>query len=136
MKKIIILLGALILLGSCNRKTDCSNLVCLAVFVEISLQTVDGNNQGVEVNSIKATNLRTGKVYEKIKKSDYTINGEVVYIIVDDGDKLDFSDSGDNLTIDIVSKTNKTYSFSFIIAGGKCACGIRKISGPDKVMID
>ncbi|MNX72795.1 hypothetical protein D3C86_1041630 [compost metagenome] len=59
------------------------------------------------------------------------------FIIVDDGNTKSLSEAGDDLKITGTSvETNQTKSVIVKVKGGKCACHIEKVSGPEQIAFD
>lgn len=139
MKKIalVLLLGVALLACKKNKTTsDCGDKICTEEFASVTLKFVDNKGAGAEVKDFSVINQRTG---ERIaaNSSIYTSTTKGVFIIVDDNNKLGLSEQGDNLKITGTSvETNQTKSDVIKVSGGKCACHINKISGPQQIAFD
>lgn len=139
MKKIalVLLLGVALLTCKKNKTTsDCGDKICTEEFASVTLKFVDNKGAGAEVKDFSVINQRTG---ERIaaNSSIYTSTIKGVFIIVDDNNKLGLSEQGDNLKITGTSvETNQTKSDVIKVSGGKCACHINKISGPQLIAFD
>jgi len=139
MKKIalVLLLGVALLACKKNKTTsDCGDKICTEEFASVTLKFVDNKGAGAEVKDFSVINQRTG---ERIaaNSSIYTSTIKGVFIIVDDNNKLGLSEQGDNLKITGTSvETNQTKSDVIKVSGGKCACHINKISGPQQIAFD
>lgn len=138
MKKIILsILIATALIG-CKKKNDTKEpeKICSTEFAMVSIRFTDKNGAGAEIKDITVVNQRTG---EKIQASANafvdTVRGG--YIIADDRNRLGLSENGDDLKITATSvSSNQTRSATIRVSGGKSACHINKISGPDQVAFD
>ncbi|WP_316826807.1 hypothetical protein [Pedobacter miscanthi] len=139
MKKIALLLIIGIALLNCKKNktiTDCGDKMCTYEFVSYGIRFVDNKGEGAEVKDFSVINQRTGESL-KANSSIYTSTVKGAFIVVDDGNKLQLSENGDDLKITGTSvATNQTKSVVIKMGGGKCACHISKISGPDQVVFD
>lgn len=139
MKKIalVLLLGVALLACKKNKTTsDCGDKICTEEFASVTLKFVDNKGAGAEVKDFSVINQRTGEQIAA-NSSIYTSTTKGVFIIVDDNNKLGLSEQGDNLKITGTSvETNQTKSDVIKVSGGKCACHINKISGPQQIAFD
>ncbi len=136
MKKITfaLLMGIALLTCKKNKTTsDCGGKICTEEFASIMIKFVDNKGAGTEVKDVDVINQRTGKrIMANSSISTNTTKG--VFIVVDDQNKLDLSDQGDDLKITGTSVgTQQTKSVIIKVSGGECACHIAKISGPDQI---
>lgn len=136
MKKITfaLLVGITLLTCKKNKTTsDYGDKICTEEFASIMIKFVDNKGTGVDVKDFDVINQRTGKrIMANSSISSSTTRG--VFIVVDDQNKLDLSEQGDELKITGTSlDTQQTKSVIIKVSGGKCACHIAKISGPDQV---
>lgn len=139
MKKIalVLLLGVALLTCKKNKTTsDCGDKICTEEFASVMLKFVDNKGAGAEVKDFNVINQRTGeRVTANSSISTSTIKG--VFIIVDDNNKLGLSEQGDDLKITGTSvETGQTKSDVIKVSGGKCACHINKVSGPQQLAFD
>ena len=139
MKKIalVLLMGVALLTCKKNKTTsDCGDKICTEEFASVVLKFVDNKGAGAEVKDFNVINQRTGeRVTANSSISTSTIKG--LFIIVDDNNKLGLSEQGDDLKITGTSvETGQTKSVVIKVSGGKCACHINKISGPEQVTFD
>jgi len=139
MKKIVLVLLLGVALLSCkkNKSTDdCGPRICTQEFVTVMLKFVDNKGAGAEVKDFNVINQRTGERL-KANSSITTSTDKGVFIVVDDANKPDLSEQGDELKITGTSvATSQTKSVVIKVSGGKCACHINKISGPDQLAFD
>lgn len=138
MKKlaIILLLGGLFLSCEKNSTENCEERACTMEFRMLTIRFVDKQGQAEEVKDFNVMNQRTGKrVYANSSASANLIKGS--YIFVDDGNTQSLSAEGDDLKISGTSlTTNQVKSAIVKVKGGKCACHIEKVSGPDQIAFD
>lgn len=139
MKKILLAIFMIATLLSCKKKTpesDCGTRACTAEFVSLRINYVNNKGAGTEVKDLTIVNQRTGdKKYPTMNGYITVIRGS--YVIADDGNLKSLSEEGDDLKITATSvETNQTKSVVVKVIGGKCACHVSKVSGPDQVQFD
>lgn len=139
MKKIALALLLVSALLSCEEKktdSECEDRICTEEFRSLVVKFVDNKGVAAEVKDFSVVNQRTGeKVYANSAAMSNLIKGS--YIIVDDGNTKSLSEAGDDLKITGTSaETNQTKSAVVKVKGGKCACHIEKVSGPEQVAFD
>ncbi|TCC98411.1 hypothetical protein [Pedobacter hiemivivus] len=139
MKKIVLALLLVSALLSCKEKTTdtgCEDRICTEEFRSLVIKFVDNKAVGAEVKDFSVVNQRTGeKVYANSAAASNLIKGS--FIIVDDGNTKSLSEAGDDLKITGTSvETNQTKSAIIKVKGGKCACHIEKVSGPEQIAFD
>lgn len=139
MKNLILalLMGSAML--SCKKKTSdspCGFKVCTEEFRSIVIRFVDNKGIGTEVKDVSVVNQRTGeKVYSNSSAAANLIIG--AHIVVDDGSTKSLSEEGDDLKITGTSvETKQTKSVVIKVQGGRCACHINKVSGPEQIIFD
>ncbi|TKC03934.1 hypothetical protein [Pedobacter frigoris] len=138
MKKIALLLLMGTAMLSCRKdreKSDC-NKMCTLDYRSVGIRFVDKNGAPTEVTGFSVVNQRTGeKVYASSAATINMIKGG--FLVADDGNLRNLSEAGDNLKVTGTSvETNQTKSAVLKISGGKCACHIAKLSGPDQIAFD
>jgi len=139
MKKIVLALLLVSALLSCKEKTTdtgCEDRICTEEFRSLVIKFVDNKAVTAEVKDFNVINQRTGeKVYASSAAASSLIKGS--FIIVDDGNTKSLSEAGDDLKITGTSvETNQTKSAIIKVKGGKCACHIEKVSGPEQIAFD
>jgi hypothetical protein len=139
MKKVTLVLLMGIALFACKKNkstSECENKICTEEFVMLGIKFVDNKGAGAEIKYLSVINQRTGeKLYAKSSATVNTIKG--YYIVLDDANKLQLSEQGDDLKISGTSvATNQTKSAVVKVSGGKCACHIKKISGAEQLAFD
>ncbi|MDQ0636539.1 hypothetical protein QF042_000104 [Pedobacter sp. W3I1] len=138
MKKITLLVLMGITLLSCekNKTSDCGEKMCTEQFVSVMIRFVNNKGEATEVKDFKVINQRTGeKLQASSSISINTIQG--AFVVVDDGNIQSLSEQGDDLKITGTSvETGQTKSAVVKVSGGKCACHINKMSGPEQIAFD
>lgn len=124
---------------SCKKKksdSECEPRACTAQFVSLSINYVNNKGAGTDVKDFTVVNQRTGdKKYPTMSGNITVIRGS--YVFADDGNTKSLSEQGDDLKITATSvETNQTKSVIVKVSGGKCACHISKVSGPEQVVFD
>ncbi|WP_316793947.1 hypothetical protein [Pedobacter frigoris] len=139
MKKIALLLLMGTAMLSCQKdrgRSGCEDKMCTYEYRSVSIRFVDKNGAPAEVTDFSVVNQRTGeKIYASSAAAINMIKGS--FLVVDDGNLYSLSEAGDNLKVTGTSvETKQTKSAVLKISGGKCACHISKISGPDQIAFD
>ncbi|WP_025141844.1 hypothetical protein [Pedobacter jeongneungensis] len=139
MKKLTLLLIMGIALLSCKKNkttSECGDKICTQELASVVIRFVDNKGEGAEVKDFSVINQRTGESL-KANSSIYTSTVKGAFIVIDDGNKSQLSEGGDDLKITGTSATtNQAKSVVIKASGGKCACHIKKITGPDQVTFD
>lgn len=136
MKRVILFL--MIAVGtSCSEKInqECPQLICTQLFVSINVQFKDAAGKTVAVTDFKAVNKRIDKVIY----IDTTANSgsPTNFTIASDASKNEFSAKGDQVMVTATHPDTKaTVETGFVISGGKCACHVAKLSGPDEIVFE
>jgi len=139
MKKLALALLLISTFLACKKKStgsECGNRICTEEFRSLVIKFSDKKGLPAEIKDFNVVNQRTGeKVYANSAMTSSLIKGS--FIIVDDGNVKDLSESGDDLKVTGTSvETNQTKSVTVKVKGGKCACHIDKLSGPEQVTFD
>lgn len=136
--KIIVFVSALFLLSACvsqqETKTKCGSVVCTDEFIMIPVKVIATKSSSVDFKTYKVINLATGKEVKSNSWPGRDNPGTIV--IADDGHRRSFPEKGADLELQITRKDDRVIKQDYKIAGGKCACHVSKISGPDQVDID
>jgi hypothetical protein len=131
------LLTCLFLTVSCSDQlieTDCPDLICSQEFRYLSVMFKDANGTLIAVKDFGATIERTG-TSPKTMQNDDTVVG--VYTVITDNDTKTLSPKGDTIRVRATHPvTNQEKEFFFVVKGGKCACHIEKVSGPEEVVFN
>lgn len=125
-------------LSSCDDEiaSECEERNCTLEFRSIGISFADNKGAPAEVKQFSVINQRTKKTLfqNSSRASDLTIGD---YIVAHDGNTKDLSEEGDDLKVTATSiETNQTKSVLVKVKGGKCACHIDKVSGPEQVVFD
>ncbi|WP_158825081.1 hypothetical protein [Mucilaginibacter lacusdianchii] len=122
---------------ACNKsgsRKPCATQVCTLEFQSVVVKFVDKQGQPVVVQNYRAVNLTTGRAVsgagaiDAVKKPGY-------YTVINDSSIEQLSGLGNDIQVTAVNPaTNQSLTANFEISGGKCACHINKISGPEQVV--
>ena len=117
-----------------KKKTDCGDIICDKTFVSIPVKIITTNGTDVSFKSYKVIDLATGKSIN----SDPTpgTNNPNTIVIADDRHLKTFSEKGVALQLQIKKKDDSIVKVNYKIGGGKCACHVTKLDGPDEVNIN
>jgi len=116
-----------------TKKTDCGNIICTHIFVSIPIKIITTDGAGVKFKSYKVINMATGKTVSS-KPMAGTGNPNTI-VIADDSHLKDFSEKGEDLQLQIKKSNDSIVKANYKISGGKCACHVSKLDGPDEVNI-
>jgi len=123
---------------SCKKKStdsECGKIICTEEFRSIGIKYVDNKGLPAQVKDFSAVNQRTGEKVVPRVTAITTIKGS--YIVIDDLNTKTLSEAGDDLKVTATSmETNQTKSVTVKVKGGKCACHVDKLSGPEQVTFD
>lgn len=143
MKTIVPLFGiGIILLAACGKtdeidKNDCQdNIICDASYASVVVKFVNKNGDGVAVKNYSAVNQRTKEVLSVA--SGGNINSEAgIYIVASDSNTRKLSETGDDVKVSgTLTDGSQTKSAIIKVKGGKCACHVSKVSGPEQIKFD
>lgn len=138
MKKIALALLLISVILSCKKKStdsECGNRMCTEEFRSIGINYVDNKGLPAQVKDFSAVNQRTGEKIVPRMTAITTIKGS--YTVIDDLNTKTLSETGDDIKVTGTSvETNQTKSVIVKVKGGKCACHIDKLSGPEQVTFD
>lgn len=104
--------------------------VCTASFAFITAVAVDGAGQPVSNLLVTDTVVRTGKGFDVLQNG--FLNAAGVFVLFSDNQIGEVRESGDAVR---VSGTNGSKSFSTLYQFGSDGCHVKKISGPDTVVV-
>lgn len=137
MIKYLPFVGVLLILGlsACKQEKQCPDKVCTMEFAYLTIKFLDKNNEPVNIKNYSAVNQRT---HDTIKSTmQRPIDDKGVYIVMDDSYTSRLSEQGDNIKVSGTDSIgNQTKTAIVKVSGGKCACHINKISGPDIIRFD
>lgn len=137
--KTFLLLICCIFLLSCTDKVlvtdDCPSMVCTQEFRSVSVKFKDAAGKAIIVNDFSAIIKRTGKSTAPYPTDTTYFKGS--YSVATDMDTKTLLPDGDTIDVSAVNpKTNQKKTAQFVVSGGKCACHIGKISGPEEISFD
>lgn len=128
----------LLLLISCTEKVlkdECPDLICTMEFRSVYVKFKNAEGNPITVKDFSAIIKRTG---ESTKPGEIDpINFKGIYAVVTDNDTRALLPKGD--TIDVSAfhpQTNEKKTAQFVVKGGKCACHIEKVSGPEEIIFN
>ncbi|MBC8051935.1 MAG: hypothetical protein H7Y13_02615 [Sphingobacteriaceae bacterium] len=135
------LLITIISLNSCNEQIltdndeDCPSLVCTEEFRSVTVKFRDASGKPVTVTNFGSVIRRTGKTPQSGVVDSINFKGS--YAVVTDNDTKNLSTLGDTIDVSGVHhQTNQKKTVQFVVKGGKCACHIEKVSGPEEIVFD
>ncbi|MEO6149393.1 MAG: hypothetical protein ABIN95_05745 [Mucilaginibacter sp.] len=129
-----------ILAFSCKKRVGTGkcdeNIACTEIFASVAVKFVDKNGEGINVNNYSAVNQRTKDTI----KTSAGIALDLVpgyYFVVDDSYTKNLSEAGDDIKVSGTNTlTNQTKTAVIKVSGGKCACHVNKVSGPEEIKFD
>ncbi|HKG05994.1 MAG TPA: hypothetical protein VKB19_06035 [Pedobacter sp.] len=135
-KATLIVLCAIVFMACDKKDPECGDRICTEEFAMINFTFTKKDGTGVSVKDFSVINQRTGDSL-KAMSAAYLDLAPGTYVVADDNHTKKLSEEGDDLKITgTYEATNQTKSAIIKVAGGKCACHIRKISGPAKLAFD
>ena len=140
MKRLFFLIALPSLLYSCEtlektQEDNCPPQACTMEYRAVSVRFVDEEGKPLEVKNYTSINRRTKTSMLKGVVPD-TVTADGWALVASDANLHDISEAGDTIVVTAFHPVNgnKTESL-FVITGGKCACHINKVSGPEQVVI-
>ena len=135
-KAIFILFLAAMTFSACKTSetpAECESKICDERFSYVIVSFTDKNGVGIPVKNYSAVNQRTGDTLKSATLATLSLVPGT-YVIADDSHKKLLAENGDDIKISGTNEaTNQTKTAIVKIAGGKCACHIQKLSGPDRI---
>ena len=116
-----------------TKKSECGDVICTHIFVSIPVKIITTNGSDVKFKSYKVVNLATGKTVNS-NPLPGTSNPNTI-VIADDSHLRDFAEKGQDLQLQIKKSNDSIVKVNYKISGGKCACHVSKLDGPDEVSI-
>ena len=137
MYKIAYVLFCAIVFIACNKEEpDCEPGACTEEFRSLYMRFTDKDGKYVNVKDYSAVNMRTGERTNPITEPviDFLYP---TFIVANDSYTKRISMAGDEFKVTgTYEATGQTKSAIIKISGGKCACHIEKLSGPEKIVFD
>ena len=127
-----------VLFSACDKinNPDCPSLICTENFAMVTFSFTNKDGVGVGIKNYSAVNQRTGDTIKTSGIASLTLIAGT-YVVVDDNYVKKLSEEGDDIKVSgTFEATNQTKTAILKVSGGKCACHIEKISGPEKVAFD
>jgi hypothetical protein len=138
MYKAVMIFLCAVLFIACDKidNSECPSLVCTENFAMVTFSFTDKNGVGVGIKNYSAVNQRTGDTIKTSGIASLTLIAGT-YVVVDDNYVKKLSEEGDDIKVSgTLEATGQTKTAILKVSGGKCACHIEKISGPEKVAFD
>lgn len=122
---------------SCNEKSNldavCKPRICTEEYRSVTVRFKDHTGDFILVDDYKVTHRASGKDLKR--DSALMVPNEKYYLVLADGDKDHYKEEGEEFIVSATHPLNKQKAEAiFKIAGGKCACHIEKISGPNEII--
>jgi hypothetical protein len=117
-----------------TKKAECGDVICTHIFVSIPVKIITTNGTDVGFKSYKVVNLSTGKTVNSNPLPGASNPNTIV--IADDSHLKDFAEKGEDLQLQIKKSNDSIIRVNYKIGGGKCACHVSKLDGPDEVSIN
>lgn len=118
------------LVASCSTASDGGRTVCTALFAYVTATAVDASGQAVANLAIRDTVVRTGTGFDIPQDGFLGAAGTIV--VFSDSYAADVRESGDGVR---VTGTAAGKSFSAMYQFGTDGCHVRKLAGPDTVIV-
>jgi hypothetical protein len=136
-----LLIPILLVLAACksqqqNVANNCPDVMCTDEFKMIPVKLISTAGKEVSFKSYKVMDKVSGKEIKNKAELPNTSENTNTLIIADDSHRRDFSEQGTDLELQIVRQDDKLITIPFKISGGRCACHVAKLNGPDQVDID
>jgi hypothetical protein len=142
MKLLSILTCTIVLISSCTeqllteKSEDCPERICTEEFRSVAVQFKDAAGNPILVRNFTSTIRRTGKSPQQSGAVD-SVYFKGSYAVVTDNDTRNLSSTGDTIDVSAVNpNTNQKKTAQYVVKGGKCACHIDKISGPQEIVFN
>ncbi|MCC8408805.1 hypothetical protein LJ707_07680 [Mucilaginibacter sp. UR6-1] len=137
-KKALLIVFVAATMLSCGKKnvSTCQDKVCTEEFAMILMLFKDKDGPVKSLSKLTVINKRTNQPVDR--GSAATINTTPgYYLIIDDRSTKGLSESGDDILITATDSTGTQTKTAIIkVAGGACACHIKKLSGPDELQFN
>lgn len=110
--------------------------MCTQEFKMIPVKLISTSGKDVTFKSYKIMEVATGKEVKNNNDLPNTGENANTLIVADDSHLRQFAEKGTDLQLQITRADDKVIKADFKISGGKCACHVAKLTGPDQVDID
>lgn len=133
---LIFLCAALFIACDKKNNSDCPSLACTENFAMVNFSFTNKDGVGIGIKNYSAVNQRTGDTIKASGLASLSLTPGT-YVVVDDNYVKKLSEEGDEIKVSgTLEATNQTKTAILKVSGGKCACHIEKISGPEKIAFD
>ncbi|HEY0056021.1 MAG TPA: hypothetical protein VGB63_11740 [Pedobacter sp.] len=140
--KSLLFLSVCLFLHSCTEKLStenedgpCPEIICTQEFRSVTVRFKNAAGEPVIVKDFTSLIKRTGRAPQSGAADQIHSLGS--YAVVTDGDTKNLLTSGDTLDVSAINpQTNQRKTVQFVVKGGKCACHIEKVSGPEEVVFN
>ena len=134
--KLFYLACLLLCLSACSERISesekCPEVMCTQEFRTVSVRFKDASGNPIVVNDFSAKIKRTGKVID-IAANAAGIKG--TYVVISDAERRELQTQGDTIIVTATNPaTKQKKAIKYVVSGGKCACHIGKLSGPEEVV--
>jgi len=139
MKAKLILTGLLFLAACKSQKPQdkgCEAMMCTQEFKMIPVKLITTSGKEADFKSYKIIEVATGKEIKLNNDLPNTTDNAKTLIVADDSQLRNFTEKGTDLQLQIIRTDDKVVKADYKISGGKCACHVAKLNGPDQVDID
>ncbi|WP_345951414.1 hypothetical protein ABDD95_08265 [Mucilaginibacter sp. PAMB04274] len=141
MKDIRLILLCLFAFTACksqkqNSNNGCTDIMCTEEFQMIPVKLISTSGKEVSFKSYKIIETATGKEIKNNAELPNTSENTNTLIVADDSHRKEFAERGTDLQLQITRSDDKIIKVAFKISGGKCACHVAKLNGPDQVDMD
>lgn len=138
--KIKLILAGLLFLAACSSQkpqgNGCPTVMCTEIFKMIPVKLITTSGKEAEFKSYKIVEVATGKEIKLNNDLPNTADNAKTLIVADDSQLRNLAENGTDLQLQITRTDDKVVKVNYEISGGKCACHVAKLSGPDQVDID
>jgi hypothetical protein len=130
-----------LLLNACTSQKPsadkgCPAIPCTMEFKMITVKIISTSGAEVSFKEHKIIDTSTGKEVNVKSELPVTNDNANTLVIADDSQIRNYTEQGTELQLQIKRKDDKMVKVNYKIAGGKCACHVSKLEGPDQVNID
>jgi hypothetical protein len=136
-----LIIAALLFLTACksqkaDSKNGCEDVMCTEDFQVIPVKLITTSGKAVSFKSYKIIDTATGKEIKNNNDLPNTADNATVLIVADDSHRRNFAETGTDLQLQVTRDDDKVVKANFKISGGKCACHVAKLNGPDQIDLD
>lgn len=139
--KIKLIVTGLLFLAACKSQkpgsdAGCPTIMCTQEFKMIPVKLISTSGKPTDFKSYKIIETATGKEIKLNNDLPNTADNAKTLIVADDSQLRNFAEKGTDLQLQVTRTDDKVVKANFKISGGKCACHVAKLDGPDQVDID